>query len=60
MGVVECRLAGRTDARPAELRGALARIEAVRAELDAAPLTESMAEPRTAGDATDVDGAPAE
>ena len=38
MGVAEYRVTERTDALPAELRAALPSLEAVRAELEAAPL----------------------
>jgi predicted nuclease of restriction endonuclease-like (RecB) superfamily len=44
MGVAEFRVAARTDALPAELRGALPSLEAVRAELEAAPLAGSDTE----------------
>jgi len=58
MGVAEFRVADRTDALPAELRGALPSLEAVRAELGAAPLAGPM-EASPDGDAAGGEGAPA-
>jgi hypothetical protein len=43
MGVAEYRVTDRTDALPAELRSALPSLEAVRAELEAAPVDEDAA-----------------
>jgi hypothetical protein len=59
MGVAEFRVTDRTDALPAELRGALPTLEAVRAELEAAPLVAPDAEPTTADETSGGEGAPA-